>query len=93
MPSDWRIKMAWFIPLIVLLTLALIAYLREKRQVLMADPRDATLSLKQIQIGFDPAAPEAQNQAKALGIANFAVSLSHSKEYAIAIAIAIGETK
>ena len=34
---------------------------------------------------------EAQNQAKALGIANFAVSLSHSKEYAIAIAI--GQTK
>ena len=41
-----------------------IVYLRDKRQVLMADPRDATLSLKQIQIGFDPAAPEAQNQAK-----------------------------
>jgi holo-[acyl-carrier protein] synthase len=36
---------------------------------------------------------EAQNQAKALGIASFAVSLSHSKEYAIAIAIAIGQTK
>ncbi|MAM37279.1 MAG: peptidylprolyl isomerase [Erythrobacter sp.] len=41
-----------------------IVYLRDKRQGLMADPRDATLSLKQIQIGFDPAAPEAQNQAK-----------------------------
>ena len=30
---------------------------------------------------------EAQNQAKALGLDQFAVSLSHSKEYAIAIAI------
>ncbi|MBX7535704.1 peptidylprolyl isomerase [Qipengyuania sp. GH1] len=41
-----------------------IVYLRDKRQVLMADPRDATLSLKQIQLTFDPAAAEAQNQAK-----------------------------
>ena len=31
-----------------------ILYLIDKRQVLMADPRDAVLSLKQIQIGFDP---------------------------------------
>jgi holo-[acyl-carrier protein] synthase len=29
---------------------------------------------------------EAQNQAKALGLDGFAVSLSHSKEYAIAVA-------
>jgi len=41
-----------------------IVYLRDKRQILMADPRDAMLSLKQIQIGFDPAAPIEQNQAK-----------------------------
>jgi len=34
---------------------------------------------------------EAQNQAKALGLENIAVSLSHSKEYAIAVAI--GEIK
>ncbi len=34
---------------------------------------------------------EAQNQAKALGLNEIAVSLSHSKEYAIAIAI--GDTK
>ncbi len=34
---------------------------------------------------------EAQNQAKALGLENLTVSLSHSKEYAIAIAI--GDTK
>ena len=31
-----------------------ILYLIDKRQVLMADPRDALLSLKQIQISFDP---------------------------------------
>jgi peptidyl-prolyl cis-trans isomerase SurA len=41
-----------------------IVYLRDKRQVLMADPRDAMLSLKQIQIGFDPAASQAENEAK-----------------------------
>ena len=35
---------------------------------------------------------EAQNQAKALGLDQFAVSLSHSKEYAIAIAIASSQT-
>jgi holo-[acyl-carrier protein] synthase len=34
---------------------------------------------------------EAQNQAKALGLDEIAVSLSHSKEYAIAVAI--GNTK
>ena len=34
---------------------------------------------------------EAQNQAKALGLNGIAVSLSHTKEYAIAIAI--GDTK
>lgn len=44
-----------------------IVYLRDKRQVLMADPRDALLSLKQIQITFDPAAPIEQNQAKLQG--------------------------
>ena len=41
-----------------------IVYLRDKRQVLMADPRDAMLSLKQIQIAFDPAASNEENQAK-----------------------------
>lgn len=44
-----------------------IVYLRDKRQVLMADPRDALLSLKQIQITFDPAASIEQNQAKLQG--------------------------
>ncbi|MBX7457857.1 peptidylprolyl isomerase [Qipengyuania sp. 1NDH17] len=41
-----------------------IVYLRDKRQVLMADPRDAMLSLKQIQITFDPSASQEANQAK-----------------------------
>ncbi|WP_291180635.1 peptidylprolyl isomerase [Erythrobacter sp.] len=40
-----------------------ILYLIDKRQVLMADPRDALLSLKQIQITFDPGTtPEAAQQ-------------------------------
>ena len=41
-----------------------IVYLRDKRQVLTADPRDAMLSLKQIQITFDQNAPAAANEAK-----------------------------
>ena len=41
-----------------------IVFLRDKRQVLMADPRDATLSLKQIQIGFDDVPSEEAKQAK-----------------------------
>ncbi len=41
-----------------------IVFLRDKRQVLTADPRDAMLSLKQIQIGFDPNASKAVNDAK-----------------------------
>ncbi|WP_279350215.1 peptidylprolyl isomerase [Erythrobacter litoralis] len=41
-----------------------ILYLIDKRQVLTADPRDALLSLKQIQVGFEPGASEAQNRAK-----------------------------
>ena len=44
-----------------------IVYLRDKRQVLMADPRDAILSLKQIQISFDPAASRADTEAKLNG--------------------------
>ena len=41
-----------------------ILYLIDKRQVLTADPRDAVLSLKQIQIAFTPGATEAQNRAR-----------------------------
>ncbi len=35
-----------------------ILYLRDKRQILMADPRDAVLSLKQISIAFAPGTTE-----------------------------------
>ncbi|MCA0902683.1 peptidylprolyl isomerase [Qipengyuania aquimaris] len=41
-----------------------ILYLIEKRQVLTADPRDAILSLKQIQISFDQNATQAANEAR-----------------------------
>jgi peptidyl-prolyl cis-trans isomerase SurA len=41
-----------------------ILYLIDKRQVLMADPRDAVLSLKQIQISFDPGTSQAAAQQR-----------------------------
>jgi peptidyl-prolyl cis-trans isomerase SurA len=42
-----------------------IMYLIDKRQVLMADPRDAVLSLKQVSIDFPKGTTEAQAQARA----------------------------
>lgn len=42
-----------------------IIYLIDKRQVLMADPRDAILSLKQISLAFPKGITEAQAQARA----------------------------
>ena len=42
-----------------------ILYLIDKRQVLMADPRDAVLSLKQVSIDFPVGVSEAQAQARA----------------------------
>ncbi len=45
-----------------------ILYLIDKRQVLMADPRDALLSLKQIQITFEPGTTEEDNEVR---VANF----------------------
>lgn len=41
-----------------------ILYLIDKRQVLTADPRDALLSLKQIQISFEPGMSQAAAQQK-----------------------------
>lgn len=41
-----------------------ILYLRNKRQVLMANPNDAVLSLKQISIAFDPGSTQQQAEAK-----------------------------
>ncbi len=46
-----------------------ILYLIDKRQVLMADPRDALLSLKQIQITFDPGTSQEAAQKR---VASFA---------------------
>ena len=42
-----------------------IIYMIDKRQVLMADPRDAILSLKQISISFPPTTSEAEATRKA----------------------------
>ncbi len=42
-----------------------IIYLIDKRQVLMSDPRDAILSLKQISIEFPPGTTQAQAQVRA----------------------------
>jgi peptidyl-prolyl cis-trans isomerase SurA len=51
-----------------------IVYLVDKRQVLMADPRDAVLSLKQISISFEPGISEElaaqQVQAFSTGVQN-----------------------
>lgn len=47
-----------------------ILYLIDKRQVLMADPRDAVLALKQISINFPPGTTEAQATTKAQEFAN-----------------------
>ncbi len=41
-----------------------IGLLIDKRQALMADPRDALLSLKQIQISFEPGTSQVEAQAK-----------------------------
>ncbi|MFN2101211.1 peptidylprolyl isomerase [Altererythrobacter sp. MF3-039] len=49
-----------------------ILYLIDKRQVLMADPRDALLSLKQISIGF---APDVTEEAAAAQVDQFAAAV------------------
>jgi len=53
-----------------------ILYLIDKRQVLMADPRDAVLSLKQISMPLPPGSTDAQAQQKA---AAFAQSVKQMK--------------
>ena len=66
-----------------------IVYLIDKRQVLMADPRDAVLSLKQISIGFDqgdtPEVAQQKVEAFTQGLAS-----AQSCEAADAIAGQIG---
>ena len=60
--------------------------------------RNKGISWRQIEILADPSGQpsvhlygKAQNQADSLGLANLAISLSHSREYAIALVI--GETR
>ncbi|MGB3472844.1 MAG: peptidylprolyl isomerase [Erythrobacter sp.] len=48
-----------------------IIYLIDKRQVLMADPRDAVLSLKQISIAFAPDVSQEDAEAKIQQFTNF----------------------
>lgn len=52
-----------------------IVYLVDKRQVLMPDPRDALLSLKQISISFDPSTTEA---AATQRVAEFAAAMQNA---------------
>ncbi len=52
-----------------------ILYLIDKRQVLMADPRDAVLSLKQISISFDPGMEQAAAEAKVNEFGTFVQNL------------------
>lgn len=52
-----------------------ILYLRNKRQVLMANPDDALLSLKQISIGFAPDISQADAEAKINQFASFVQSM------------------
>lgn len=52
-----------------------ILYLINKRQVLMADPSEAILSLKQISISFPPGVSQAQAEARVEQFGNFIESL------------------
>lgn len=47
-----------------------LVYVKDKRKVLTADPRDATLSLKQMGINFAPGMAQAQAQARAKAFAD-----------------------
>jgi peptidyl-prolyl cis-trans isomerase SurA len=66
-----------------------IIYLIDKRQVLMADPADALLSLKQISIGFDPGVTQAEAEAKVAEFSEFVAGL-RSCSQADGAAAAIG---
>lgn len=64
-----------------------IILLIDKRKVLTADPRDATLNLKQISISFPPGTTEAQATAKAQ---DFAAKVKSAKGCAAADQVAAG---
>jgi holo-[acyl-carrier protein] synthase len=69
-----------------------------KEAVIKALGKSTSVSLKEIEILSDPNGKpvvnlygKTQNQARGLGLGSFAISLSHSREYAIALVA--GETK
>ena len=69
-----------------------------KEAVIKALGKSTSLSLREIEILSDPSGKpvvnlygRTQNQARGLGLDGFAISLSHSKEYAVAMVA--GETK
>jgi len=77
---------------------SLAARFAAKEAVVKALGKPASISLKEIEILSDPRGKpvvnlygKTQDQAQALGLDGFAISLSHSREYAIALVS--GETK
>ena len=66
-----------------------ILFLIDKRQILTADPRDATLSLKQISIGFTPGVTEAAAAARVETFTNAVASMRGCGD-AEAVAAGIG---
>jgi len=69
-----------------------------KEAVIKALGKPAAISLKEIEILSEPSGKpvvnlygKTQNQARDLGLDGFAISLSHSREYAVALVA--GETK
>jgi phosphopantetheine--protein transferase-like protein len=77
---------------------SLAARFAAKEAVIKALGKPASISLKEIEILSEPSGKpvvnlygKTQNQARGLGLDRFAISLSHSKEYAVALVA--GETK
>lgn len=77
---------------------SLAARFAAKEAVIKALGQSSGVSLKEIEILSDPAGKpvvnlygRTQNQARDLGLDGFAISLSHSREYAVALVA--GETK
>jgi len=77
---------------------SLAARFAAKEAVIKALGKSTSISLKEIEVLSEPSGKpvvnlygRTQNQAQGLGLDGFAVSLSHSKEYAVALVA--GETK
>jgi len=78
--------------------LSLAARFAAKEAVVKALGKPTSISLREIEILSDPRGKpvvnlygRTQNQARGLGLDGFAISLSHSREYAVALVA--GETK